>query len=85
MMLNLEKKSKIYAQYFKTKKHVDIYLISILDMFENLYNGFKDIPYHEKNVSFIKILKEEANNLNYSKLHLISSKKFNNNNRWYKL
>lgn len=56
------------------QKQVDIYLISILDMFENLYNGFKDIPYHEKNVSFIKILKEEANNLNYSKLHLISSK-----------
>ncbi len=55
------------------QKQVDIYLISILDMFENLYYGFKDIPYHEKNVSFIKILKEEANNLNYSKLHLISS------------
>lgn len=55
------------------EKNVDIYLISILDMFENLYAGFKEIPYHEKNVSFIKILKEEVKYLNYPKLHLISS------------
>lgn len=55
------------------KKKCPIIVISILDMFENLYKDFKEIPYHERNVEFIQTIKDKINSMNLSYIHLASS------------
>ncbi len=56
-----------------SKKNRPIVLISILDMFESLYKDFNEIPYHEKNIEFIGIIKEKIRDLNNANIHLVSS------------
>ena len=55
------------------KKKCPIIVISILDMFENLYKGFKEIPYHDRNVEFIQVIQDKINSMNLSYIHLASS------------
>lgn len=55
------------------KKGCPIVVISILDMFESLYHKFESIPYHDKNVEFIKIMKDKINSLDAKNIFLFSS------------
>ena len=55
------------------KKKCPIILISILDMFESLYKEFKEVPYHERNVEFIQVIKDKINSMNLDYIHLVSS------------
>ena len=55
------------------KKNCPIIVISILDMFENLYENFKEIPYHEKNIEFIEIIKNKISSMKNPTIHLCSS------------
>lgn len=56
-----------------SKKNCPIFVISILDMFESLYQNFREIPYHEKNIEFIDIIKTKIDSMNNSNIHLLSS------------
>lgn len=56
-------------------KNKPIIVISILDAFENMYKDFIDIPYHQKNVDFIKIIKNKIKKENNKNIYLISGKK----------
>ncbi len=51
-----------------------IFVINILDMFENLYKDFKDIPYHQKNLEIIRIIQEKIHKKRKKNLYLISGK-----------
>ncbi len=55
------------------KKECPILVISILDMFESLYHNFETIPYHDKNMEFIKIMKDKINSLKVKNVFLFSS------------
>lgn len=55
------------------KKNCPVVVISILDMFENLYRNFKEIPYHEKNVEFIDIIKTKIETMSQKNIYLFSS------------
>lgn len=55
--------------------HKPIFIINILEVFENLYKDFDEIPYHEKNQKFISIIKKQIKKLNNPNVHLISGKK----------
>ncbi len=56
--------------------HLDkkIFIISMLDVYEHLYKDFYEIPYHQKNLDFIKIIKQEIKKINLKNIYLISSK-----------
>lgn len=56
-----------------SKKNCPILLISILDMFEKLYENFSEVPYHEKNAEFIEIIKKKIIKMNNKNIHLVSS------------
>lgn len=58
------------------KKNPDkpIFIVSILDVFESLYKDFKEIPYHQKNIDFIRIIKRKIKKMNLDNIHLISAK-----------
>lgn len=56
-----------------SKKSCPIILISILDMFEELYKNFDEIPYHEKNIEFIEIIKTKIDSMHNANIHLVSS------------
>ncbi|MCM1130867.1 MAG: hypothetical protein NC310_03895 [Roseburia sp.] len=55
------------------ERKLPIFLISILDMFESLYCNFKEIPYHDKNVKFIEIMKNKVASMHKKNLYLLSS------------
>ncbi len=56
-----------------SKRNVPILVISILDMFEELYKTFDEIPYHENNVKFIQIIKNKIHSMSNPNIHLVSS------------
>lgn len=56
-----------------SQRNLPIIVISILDMFEKLYQNFNEIPYHEKNIEFIEVIKTKINSMKQENISLFSS------------
>ena len=58
----------------KKHPHIPIFVINILEVYESLYKGFKNIPYHERNIEFIKVIQDKIERMNKHNIYLISGK-----------